>query len=113
MVAPLMRCRTHDHMPGSPRYRVRRGGRTRGSCAAADVVVISPLTVWSATRRARLRRACDRLQHGTVGWTLNPFVAADEPLRGRRCRRSPETLGWPCELANSGRDPLMHSTHVG
>src|SRR5882762_8499708 len=42
-----MRCSTHDHMPGSPRYRVRRrGGDDRGAGnaeSAAVAVLISDL----------------------------------------------------------------------
>src|SRR5215813_13630443 len=108
MVAPVMRCSTHDHMAGSPRYSVRRRGRKRddpsrgaGVAGPADVAVVigaskfgddplhpasprlrSSRTDLVPTRRARLRRTCDRHAtslSGTVGGTLNPFVVLNEP----------------------------------
>src|SRR5262245_1609397 len=101
MVAPVMRCSTHDHMAGSPRYSVRRSGRKRddpsrgaGVAGPADVaVVIGASSHLVPTRCARLRRACDRRATSssrTVGGTLNPFVVLNEPLGGRR------GLFWAC-----------------
>ncbi len=37
MVTPVMRCRTQDHMPGSPRYRERR--RTGSGATSVEVLI--------------------------------------------------------------------------
>src|SRR6187455_536589 len=43
MVAPVIRCSTQDHMPGSPRYRGRRrAGFFRGVAISVSVLIGPP-----------------------------------------------------------------------
>src|SRR6201998_906308 len=70
IVAPVMRCNTHDHMPGSPRYRVRGGRRLRegDDLATAGAVARSEVV------------ACVLTQSSPPSWTLNDTQAGQFSL---------------------------------
>src|SRR6476619_5734865 len=97
MVAPVMRCSTQDHIPGSPRERVRlRAGSDRGAGTAGCVAVLiwpptSSVDVWAPQPRwqrdFRLRFAL----HPNLGATLNPVVLLNELPFSRRCTQNGES----------------------
>ena len=79
MVAPVMRCSTQDHMPGSPRYRVRlfcgaeRGAGMADSAAAAVLISTS-----NAVGGRMTRQQLFRVPSPNLGATLIPICAQSE-----------------------------------